>query len=723
MKKGKGFLIFLLVAAFVFSMSACSAKTPTPRKTGEQAEILPGKYTFIGEPVRCNGESMPMPAAGVSLQRAVKAGDGVFLYGTDEQGNGRFFLLDGESLEIDEADAFGNEKAEDIAASPDGGLYVLRINEKGDYTISTWPGEGMPATMALDLSGYDGDMIHGFQASDMGFFLTLSRRVLAVDKNGGILHDYGEYRGAQTVIVTGEKIFLIQMGTDEAASGPDQISGTSIIEIDEDFALGQRYHVEPLFTQFFAGAEDQLLAYMNNVLYQYNYASGGSTALINVFTSSMETSSLVIIRDGLYFTLNRGSPTLWCPAKGEETITLTFATYNLSFPMKNAIQMFNASHSSYAVEPIDYAQYDTYETVDAGLTRLTSELISGKAPDIYDLRFFTPDNLAAKGLLEDLKPWFETDGEGYYEELLPCVRKNAEFNGGLYELIPAFKIVTLCGDRSTVGENWGIERFLQLSQEQPPQNLFGPEMTRRDFLSYLLCFMKEELYSEETLKCDFNSENFLALLRYAKELPEDFQGDGNQGEMMGRAYAGEQLLILKAFGDYIVDEISLLNGCFSGEARFVGFPSGSGNGFGIEPCERLAMSASCLHKEGVWEFFRFLLSEDSARTFMGLPSAEPVYTKTLDRLISGAVENLPSAWGASSTGPIQFSGTPVEAETMRAQVNAMMEMADCIAVCDSTVLDIVMDCSQAYFQGGKPVEDVAQEIQSKVSIYLSEQYG
>jgi len=87
------------------------------------------------------------------------------------------------------------------------------------------------------------------------------------------------------------------------------------------------------------------------------------------------------------------------------------------------------------------------------------------------------------------------------------------------------------------------------------------------------------------------------------------------------------------------------------------------------------------------------------------------------------MDNLPSAYGASSGGPIHFSGTPVEAEPMRDQVNAMLEKADCVAVCDSTVLEIVMGCAQAYFQGGKPVEEVAQEIQSKVSIYLSEQYG
>lgn len=711
------------LALCLLCMGGCSSKAPAPAKAGDSAPVRPAAYTVSGEPVRCNGESLPMPEAGISLQRAVKAGDGVFLYGTDEQGNGHFFLLDGASLEIGETDVFGREKAEDISASPDGGLAVLRVDEKGDYTISSWTGEGTPEAVSPDLSAYDDGMIRSFQAADRGFFLELSRHVLAVDKSGGVLRDYGEYPGAQTVVVTSEKSFLIQLGANEAASGPDQASGTSVIELGEDFAPGQSYHVEPLFTQFFAGAGDQLLAYMDHVLYRYDCASGSSTALVNVLTSSMETSSLVPLRDGLYFTLNRGTPTLWRPADGEETAVLTLATYDLSYALKETVQMFNASHSSYVIEPIDYAQYDTYETTDAGLTRLTSDIISGNAPDIYDLRFFTPDSLAAKGLLEDLKPWFGTDGEGSYEELLPCVRENAGFNGGLYELIPAFRLVTLCGDRSTVGEDWGVERFLQLAGEQPPQALFGPEMTRRDFLSYVLCFMKDELYSEETLDCDFSSEAFLALLRYAKELPESFQGDGNQGETMGRAYAGEQLLVLRDFRDSIVDEISLLNSCFSGEAQFVGFPTGSGSGFGIAPCERLGMSASSLHKEGVWEFFRFLLSYDAARTFIGLPSAEPVYTKALDKVIAKAVENLPSAWGASSGGPVEFSGTPVEAEAMRAQVNAMLEKADCIAVCDSTVLDIVAGCAQAYFQGGKPVEEVVREIQSKVGIYLSEQYG
>ena len=53
----------------------------------------------------------------------------------------------------------------------------------------------------------------------------------------------------------------------------------------------------------------------------------------------------------------------------------------------------------------------------------------------------------------------------------------------------------------------------------------------------------------------------------------------------------------------------------------------------------------------------------------------------------------------------------------------MVDKIDCVAVRDKEVLDIVMDCSGSFFAGDKTVEETAAVIQSRVKVYLSEQYG
>ena len=67
--------------------------------------------------------------------------------------------------------------------------------------------------------------------------------------------------------------------------------------------------------------------------------------------------------------------------------------------------------------------------------------------------------------------------------------------------------------------------------------------------------------------------------------------------------------------------------------------------------------------------------------------------------------------------------TPVDETVMRTTVKELASRADCITDCDEAILDIVLKCAEPYFAGAKTAETTASEIQSKVSIYLAEQYG
>ena len=42
---------------------------------------------------------------------------------------------------------------------------------------------------------------------------------------------------------------------------------------------------------------------------------------------------------------------------------------------------------------------------------------------------------------------------------------------------------------------------------------------------------------------------------------------------------------------------------------------------------------------------------------------------------------------------------------------------------DSQVRDIILECGQAYLAGDKSLEETVELIQSRASIYVSEQYG
>lgn len=718
----------LIVITVILSMLLSACTSNEVQKEGNTGtEFTPTEYTIDGSATRYTGKSVNLPIAGITLQLAVKSRGGAFLYGLDEDENAHFFTYDCANSKITENSGFGSDKAEAVAASPDGRLHVLRIDKNGNYFILSTTTDGGVTQLNPDFDEYVGDMVYTFYASDSGFFFQLSHGVIAVSTEGKIVQDYGEHTGAETVLVFDDKTLLVRIGMQQNMPGSLQNDGTVIAELNADFSTGQCYNVGQLFTAFYPGADGQILAQMNNTLYVYDPAAGKSTALVNLLTSSMDTSELVCLDDGTFLTLQRGVPYVWQPASNDETATITLATYDLSYDLECVIRAFNQSGGAYTITTIDYADYDTYDSANSGMTKLNTDIISGKTPDIYDLSCFSAESFAEKGLLEDLKPYFEASNAVSYDSLLGCVSRNVEFKDGLYALIPSFKIVTLCGDTAaSTGENWSVSDFSSFASQYPTEKLFGGDYTRREFLSNALCFMKEELYSEESLFCNFESDGFISMLEFASSLPDSIAQDGNQGEPFGRSYTGEQILMLTSLGCYAVDEISLMDAIYGGKVGILGFPTDTGSGVGIKPCAKLAMSSASADKAGVWEFFEFLLSDAvqlNRGMFDGLPAVSSAFEKSLDSQIDAAIKTQPSAYGVSKEGPVHFEGVPVDETTMRTTLNELTNRADCVTDCDDSILNIVMNCAEPYFAGAKTVESVANDIQSKVSIYLAEKYG
>lgn len=661
---------------------------------------------------------------GISVQQTARAGDTLFLYGLTWEREAYFFRVDISSLAAETLEGFCPEGAELVSASPDGSFHALTVGDDGNYLIKSLSPDGSVAETGLKPKSYGGGMIYGFYALENGFILKAADATVALDKNGKLIHDYGGYMGAEKLVPLQDKLLLIRLGMQQEIPGAPTDTATVITELDAELKPGPSYRVETLFTDFFAGEGNSLLAFMDNTLYSYDYTAGEAQALVNTFTSNMSTMGLVCLDGGSYISLDMGRPCIWRLASTEEAVVLTLATYEMSFKLEDAVKAFNEENSSYVIEPIDYAMYDSYESSGEGFTRLANDIITGNTPDIFDLKLFTPENLAAKGLLEDLKPYFDGDGSIDYQDLLPCIRRNCEYNGAMYELIPFFLPVVLCGDRSIVGDDWSVERFVGLTDEYSHAKIIGFDFTRTDFLNYVLCFMKEQLYSTETLECDFVNEDFISMLEFSKGLLESYVPDGSGGLPLGRAYTGDQLLVF-TFTPYIIDEMSFLNTAFSGEAQLAGFPGSESSGFGMHPILRLGMSSSSEHKMGVWEFFRFLLSDKEAyvRRYYGLPATGSGLEVNLEYQLSSATEITPTVYLYSNDGTVSFEGVPVEEESARAQIYYMLEKIDSVTICERAILDIVLQSAQPFYYGDRSAEDVAKDIQSRVSIYLAEQYG
>ena len=721
MKEKAAVLLSLLLSLILLAACAPSGGTQdTSANSGALEAAKPVDILPEEKGSRVKSEFISMPVDDVTLADAVACPEGVFMYGYDLQKTACFFRLDRETMQIEALPEIRAEGVSGISAADSGALCVLWVDEDGQYRIYSYEPEGGRQDIALDEELYRDDYIRNFAATDNGYFLLTGRAAFALDPEGNLIKDYGEYSGAKDIIkLSREKSLLITYGGSQEEGSIQASRLTKIREIDAGFNPGDSYEVPIKFTSYYAGLEGSLLARLENTLYSYSYTDGKCSALINAFTSGMDTSGLVQLDADSYFSISKGGPTLWTPIEDDDVQILTLATYECNWLLENSVNEFNAANPNYKIEIKDYAAFDNYGA-DNGLQLLATDIISGKVPDIYDLSCFNPGQFAQRGLLLDLKTMFEADDEIDYTELLPSAAAALEYKGGLYELVPAFSLVTMCSDISITGREWSVDDFIRLCNEYGTGAILGRDMSKADFLGYVLCFMKDELYTEEELSCSFDSRNFIDLLNIAARLPDSFDYDGSQGTPLMRAYTGEQKVCLDSFGSVIVSEISWYDSIFGGEAQFVGFPTDSGSGFGLAPLARLGISSSSQYRYSAWEFFKYLL--DNPRLFSGLPIRESKLDENLDVWIEHAEKYEPRVVSTLGDENINIDGCAPK-ENIKEQILDMVEKIDCVAVGDKEVLDIVMDCSGSFFAGDKTAEEAAAVIQSRVKIYLSEQYG
>ena len=86
------------------------------------------------------------------------------------------------------------------------------------------------------------------------------------------------------------------------------------------------------------------------------------------------------------------------PKDVKDKEVLTLACNYLDWNVRKYVVEFNKTNPNYRVRIVDYSQYNTDEDYTIGVTKLNTDIVSGKMPDILLL------SNEAKGLFEDYIP-------------------------------------------------------------------------------------------------------------------------------------------------------------------------------------------------------------------------------------------------------------------------------------------------------------------------------
>lgn len=411
--------------------------------------------------------------------------------------------------------------------------------------------------------------------------------------------------------------------------------------------------------------------------------------------------------------------------------TLTMATMWMDYNLKKQLLKFNKTNTDYRIEITDYSEYNTDNDYTAGITKLNTEIISGNIPDLIDISNLPYKQYAAKGLLEDLYPYIEKDTELSRDDLAPGIIKAIEIDGKLYTLVSGYNVMSIVGAPSVVGTDmgWTMDEMQDIIKAHPEADCpFGQNMTRDSILQTLCMLNMEKYMNWQTGECSFNSDDFKKMLTFAKTFPEKFddQDGTNWVDPSTLVQDGRQLFDIFNASDF--QSYQYYKAMFGGAITFKGFPSDTGSGSVAQISGGLAMTSSCKSKDAAWQFMRTLLSEDYQEN---LSWGYPISQKAFDKKLAEAMKQeyttdengkkVPVSNGGMSMGDglqVQFYAiTQEEADQIKALINSV----DHTAVYDQSLTSIITEESAFFFSGEKTVDQVADIIQSRMTIYINEQ--
>jgi ABC-type glycerol-3-phosphate transport system substrate-binding protein len=504
---------------------------------------------------------------------------------------------------------------------------------------------------------------------------------------------------------------------------------------------------------FAAGTQNNFLLNSGNVLYAYDPDTQSSRKILNWIDSDVTFSTILqywALEDGRIVVLNElmdensrnielvtltKTPILEMPVK--EVLIAASLTGNSNY--QDQVIRFNKVSDKYRIVFKSYVPSDeqwTDNTLTDKVEAIKKDMISDYPPDILilDSTLLKLVTLGDQGMLEDLNHFLSKDSELHEEDIIDSVLQAYTVNGQLLALPYKFNIQTLIGRSSIVGNaaGWTYNDLSALMDQYPDKQILN-RSTKISFLSACLGYGMDFFIDEKTGTCHFNEKAFKDLLTLCSRFPLVYD-PGDQIDESGDGFAeGKYLLEYATVNDvsaYLIEEIRV-----NEPVTFIGYPTPDGSpGSSIETGGIYTIPSASTHQEGAWEFIKFVLQTKDRNSNMSIPvlksRLETEFTNAitpeyeLDAEGNLILDDMGNKIERSKEGyAFDNSDTYYLYAVTEDKIGGIRSLIDSAVASVQGADDahnIILEEAQAYFAGDKTVEEVADIIQSRVKIYVSE---
>ncbi len=418
------------------------------------------------------------------------------------------------------------------------------------------------------------------------------------------------------------------------------------------------------------------------------------------------------------------------PGDIKDKEVLVLGTVFINDDVRRGVVKFNQLHSDCRITIKDY--FDNAPDTEDGLTKVGEnfnlDVTGGNAPDIMLLNSYIPyESYIEKGLIEPLDSYFESDADISIDKYLPNVVNAGKRNGKLYMIIPSFYIDTATASAKALGgEKLTLMNYRDMCSKNNVEVSKMMGFFARDYVTSIYSTCGRSFIDYDNGTCDFKNPAFIKLLEYIKELPEaDEENDWNSYDTL---YREKKALLrthyMTSFEDFQIDK----KGYFGEDIVFNGYPTADGGESFIIPQIQLGMSSSCSNKQAAWDFLKSFMTDDYQDKIYEKRWGLPAGNKAFDEMVirsqeppfyineKGEKELIESY---SSVGDIEVKIEELSKEEAEFFAD-FVKSVEKVEYPDDKVTEILEEEAGAYYEGQKTAEEVADIIQSRVSIYLSE---
>lgn len=705
-------ITFVLIICLALSFAACASNKGSENYVG--GKTAGSDLTGSGGARVFTPKQISLPDATSRAMRAVKAGDRIFIYAQADNANCFYFM--GIDSFVTKADIALEDAVVSIDGDSAGNAYVLSLDAEGVY-ILTQINEALERTSStLSFLSEQQDVVWDITVTEYGYLIETFNNVLCYDLSGQYVGELGPFDGAFDLIKNESEVILV-IPSD---------GNTTFSVLNRMFEVEETYKIPQSLSGIASGPQNgHAFACNSGIIYDVDFVSGNFLSYANSYASS-EGIDFIYLTNDSYFTIADGEAKI-CSLTDEnengEVKTLTLATYAHEdyeiYELLEAVRGFNETSSAYRIDIANYGMYDNGGERN-GLQRLYTDITAGNTPDIYDLSFLSYQSFYKNGLLEDLYPYFNSSGNVSLDDLTSSVIQTLDYKGALYNFVPTYTIVTMYGPSAVADPNtWDTEAFIEIVNTTPI-NPFGQDVTKAEYLKYLLAFTGNEYIDIESASCNFVNSSFPSMLAVAAMLPDSYDRSNASSDDWGLIFTGQQLFAISTTAN-IIAGLCFADGAYCGNAVTLGFPSNN-NGIAMTPYMNLGMSSNSNCKDGVWSFFEYLLSDEYQNSIVKtLPLKETALKSRLESWFQKASETS-NVTGFADNMPVVIPYGPISSELKDEAIN-MLSRIDCVNYCDNELYELVLRETKSFFEGGITADQAAENIQSKVNIYLSEQYG